>query len=265
MKSQGQMILLAAASITFAPAVVIAWALTFHTGCLPLILPLTIAVVLATALTEQSVARRRCRAQCWFEQGSCLYRVLHRWVIAAVLSSVAASAGTVVLAAGVALADFLHVAVLAADAVLVALLYVVFAHLAGARLRVTPAYRRIFAIRVTVMLNMLAMLITFVYLGLESPPPAYLDGHLELKPTLDAAVRSVTAECLYVDRVLSWVREGEAFGWWLMLRAHRQIEVGELRWLAWVLFLSGGTLGLWAYSTFCARVVAKGTRWMLGR
>ena len=242
------------------PLLVLGWALASPAGCASVAIPVLFAIVLSRAVFEQRVARRRCLAGCWFEGGSALYRLLHGRIVAGTVAALAAVVGTAALMAAVALADILAVAALAADGMLVAFLYIVFAYLARTRLHVRPGFARIFAVRATAIVNTLVMLAVLVTFAVNRPVPAYIDPHLDLAATLDAAVAGTGSACAPLAQVLAAAKEGEAFGWWLMLRANETVDSDPLRWLAWGLFLSGGTLGLWAYGTLCARAVAWGSR-----
>lgn len=250
----GQVITLVVATMA-GPALMLGWSLVYPLGCWSLVLPAVAVFVLMLAGRARMLWRRRCLADCLFVDGSPLHRLLRSRILISLAALIVAMALTSVLMMTVPRWDFSILAIVALDALLITALYLWLHRASAGLLRVNRACRSLFARVWTVRVNVLLMLPLLVLVQLQQPPPDYLDGALQLRPTLQAASASVASECILVDAVVRLGREGEAFAWWVIMKATQAIEQEVLRWVAWLLFLLSGSLSLWAYSSFCAQLV----------
>ena len=257
----GQVITLVAATMA-GPALVLGWSLAYPIGCWSLALPAVAVFVMMLAGRDRMSWRRRCLADCLFIEGSPLHRLLRSRVLISIAALLVAMVLTSVLMMTIPRWDFSILAIVALDALAITALYLWLHGMSAGLLRVNRAGRTLFARVWTVRLNVLLMLPVLVLVQLQQPPPDYLDDALQLRSTLQAASTSVASECLLVDALVRLGREGEAFAWWVIMKATQAIEQEVLRWVAWLLFLLSGSLSLWAYSSFCAQLVHHAQRRM---
>jgi hypothetical protein len=237
------------------PAMVLGWSLLYRFGCWSLLLPAIVVSVLTLAGRDRMSWRRRCLADCLFIEGSLLHRLLRARVLISLVALIVAITLAAVLMMSIPRWDISALAIVALDALAITALYLWLHWTSAGLLRVNSACRTLFARVWTVRLNVLLILPILVVVQLQQPLPDYLDGDRQLRPTLQAATASVASDCPLVDAVVRLGREGEAFAWWAIMKATQAIEQRVLRWVAWLLFLLGGSLSLWAYSSFCVQLV----------
>lgn len=245
------------AAITAGPLLLLTWSALYASSCVVLLIPIFIVAVLTLATREQLRQRRRCVADCYFVSGSLLHRLVSSTKLVTLLSLLVSLGLTTVLLASVPGWGLPVLGLLAMDAVLIALLYFGLLRAASAGLRVRGAFRALFTRRWAVMVNLPLVLLGLLWLQLQQPPPAWLDGALNLEATLRAASDSVGSRCPLIDRVVRLNMEKEAFSWWLTLKGSGLIDDSRLRWVAWLLFLLSGTLALWAYSRLCVYLISR--------
>lgn len=162
---------------------------------------------------------------------------------------------TAILLAGVPALGFQILALLVLDSLLIALFYFAFFHIVAGALQVNEAFRYLFAKRWAIAVNVPFVVAALLFIQLQQPPPAYVDGALNLEETLRAASESIGSECSVVDQLIRLNLEKDGFSWWLMLKGGGSIDDSRVRWVAWLLFLLSGTLGLLAYSRLCVQLV----------
>ena len=144
---------------------------------------------------------------------------------------------------------------LALDSLFIAILYIGLTAAAKGTLSVSEGYRSVFARHWAVTLNIPVVVVGLVLLQLREPPPEYIDPALNPAATMQSASAELASNCRIVDVLTRSNQEAEAFAWWLMIKSSSLIENSHLRWLAWLLFLLSGALGLLAYSRFCAQMI----------
>jgi hypothetical protein len=249
-----QVVVLVAAAVA-GPAMLLLWSLVYRAGCWSLLVPAGVVAVLTAAGRDRLLWRRHCLADCLFVEGSALHRLLRSRILVTLIAAAVATGLTAVLMAQIPSWSFEIVALLALDALLLATLYVALYRLAAGGLHVNPGRRGVLAKSGAVALNLLLVVPALLLVQLQQAPPQYLDAALRLGPTLQAASDSVASGCPLVDQLVRLGQEGEAFAWWLTLRATRAIDDAQLRWIAWLLFLASGTLSLWAYGSFCVQLI----------
>ncbi len=257
----GQVITLVAATMA-GPALALGWSLVYPLGCWSLVLPAVVVFVLTLAGRDRMSWRRRCLADCLFIEGSPLHRLLRSRILISLAALIVAMTLASVLMMTIPRWDFSILAIVALDALAITALYLGLHRMSAGLLRVNRRCRALFARVWTVRLNVLLMLPALVLIQLQQPPPNYLDDALQLRPTLQAASASVASECLPVDALVRLGREGEAFAWWVIMKATQAVEQEVLRWVAWLMFLLSGSLSLWAYSSFCAQLLHHAQRRM---
>lgn len=250
-------ILLMVLAVLTGPSLLMCWLLYYRSGCWALLVPLVIIVVLTLSGRARRLWRRRCIADCLFERGSLLHRLLYSSTWATVLSLAAALVLTAALMMDIPGWNSVVLAVFVLDAVLQAVLYLAIWHLVHRSVRVRPGPRMVLVRSWSVALNVLLMLSVLLAVQLKQPPPAYLETSPQLHEMLQAATAEIGSECQLIDTLVRFGRESEALGWWLTLRATRVTQGTLLAWLAWGLFLLGGSLSLWAYSAFCTELIHK--------
>ena len=262
-KSPLAMVLLPVLAVATGPLLLLSWSLFYSASCVVLVIPALMVVVLTLAARDQLRQRRRCTADCYFVQGSLLHRLVSSTKLVTLLSLAVSVGLTTVLLVSVPAWGLPVMALLTLDAVLIALLYFGLFRAASGGLRVRGAFRYLFARRWAVMVNLPLVLVALLWLQLQQPPPAWLDGSLDLEATLRAASESVGSRCPLVDTAVRLNSEKDAFAWWLTLKGTAELEDSRLRWAAWLLFLLSGTLALWAYSRLCVYLISSAHRWAM--
>ncbi|MCB1785448.1 MAG: hypothetical protein KDJ33_04305 [Gammaproteobacteria bacterium] len=250
----GPMLLLVVA-IAAGPAVLLLWAVVYRLGCWSLFVPIGVAGVLTLFIRERLLWRRRCRADCLFEQDSTWHRLLRGRLFATVYAVALAGVLSGALASAVPTWDFTTLVVVAFDALLLVVLFLGALHLGGTVLKVRERHRRLFARHWAVAVNVFLLLGILLWMQLDRPPPDYLDDGLALGPTLQTASAGVAAVCPIVDTLVRMRVEAEAASWWVAIKASPLVEDHGLRWIAWLAFLVGDALSLWGYGTLCAGLI----------
>lgn len=254
----GPVFALAAATVA-GPAVLLAWSLLYTQSCWVLLIPGLVAVVLTLLARERAVRRRRCLADCWFADGALFHRLLRSRILITLFALVGSMLLAGVLMAAIPVWSFEVLALLSVDALLISLLYFMFLRAAAGALRVNPEFRSLLARRWTIVVNVPLVVVALTIMQLQRPVPEYIVAS-DLIETVHAASDSVGSDCLLVDRVVRLGREAEAVSWWLAINGTQTIDDRRIRWGAWLIFLLGGTLSLWAYSGFCVQLVSFADR-----
>lgn len=257
------MVSLAVLTVATGPLLLLSWSLFYSGPCVVLVIPVLVALLLTLAARDQLRQRRRCVADCYFVAGTLLHRLVSSTKLVTLLSLAVSLGLTTVLLVSVPTWGMAVMVLLTLDAVLIALLYFGLFRAASGGLRVRGAFRFLFARRWAVMVNLPLVLVALLWLQLQQPPPAWLDGSLDLETTLRAASESVGSDCPLVDSAVRLNSEKDAFAWWLTLKGTAALEDSRLRWAAWLVFLLSGTLALWAYSRLCVYLISSAHRWAL--
>ena len=246
--------------IIASPLLLLIWTLIYPHSCWNLIIPLIVLLILAHATWEQLYQRRLCIAECYFNHGTMLHRLTSGTSVVALISISISLVLTIALLTSSVSWGFLELSVLALDALLVALLYVLFSHLAKEALGINSTFQHLFAKHWAVSANIIIVLIAFLVIQLQQTPPEWIDGSLDLRATLFSASEGVGSDCTVVDRLVRLNQEKDALSWWLMIKSTSGIEQSHIRWVAWLLFLVSGTLSIWAYSRLCVAFISLAHR-----
>lgn len=242
-------------AIATGPLLILAWSLVYSGQCVVLIVPLIFTLVVALAARDSMRYRRQCLADGYFVHGSLLHRLFRSTTLISLVSLVSSTLLTTVLLVTVPRWSFEFLILLTLDALFIAILYHVVLHAANGVFSVNRNYRQIFARNWAVAINMPIIVLALLLLQLRQPPPDYIDPTQDIGTTMRAASASLTSNCAVVDLLTRASQEGEAAAWWLMVKSGGKIDNSHLRWVAWLFFLLSGTLGLLAYSRFCAQLV----------
>jgi hypothetical protein len=193
--------------------------------------------------------------------------VLHRLLYSSTWVTLLSLATALVLIAALMMNvpgwDFVVLAVFAFDAVVLAVLYLAIWHLVHRLVRVRTGPRTVLVRSWSTALSVLLMLPVLLAVQLQQSPPAYLDSSPQLYEMLQTATARIGSECQLIDTLVRFGCESEALRWWLTLRATQMTQGTLLAWLAWGLFLLGGSLSLWAYSAFCTELIHKAHRYSM--
>lgn len=251
-------------AIIAGPVILLAWSMIYPALCWSLVIPVLVAVILTAAARDPLRKRRQCIADCYFVEGSLLHRLLRSTKMITLSSFVVSAVLTTILLVGVPAWGFQILALLVLDSLLITLFYFTLFHAAAGALQVNEAFRYLFAKRWAIAVNVPLVVAALLFIQLQQPPPAYVDGSLNLEATLRAASDSIGSECPVVDQLIRLNREKDGFSWWLMLKGSASIGDSRIRWVAWLMFLLSGTLGLWAYSGLCVQLVYTAHRFKNG-
>lgn len=241
--------------------IILTWQKSYSAGCLTLLLPFLVLILLSLALREITIVRRTCLANCYFEQDSFFHRLLRGKMLATLMAFFMACIFTLALMTAVINWQQEVMLLLCFDAMLIALIYLGLRRLTHNSWRVRPAMANVLAKRFSVIINIPLLLVALMYLQLEAQPPAYLDPAKNLKTNLQSASSSLHSQCYWTDRAVRLLQEKEALAWWMMLKASASIKDKQLKWAAWMIFLISGTLGVWGYSRLCLELADLGRKY----
>jgi hypothetical protein len=227
-----------------------AWLLGWHVwfegaGCpIALLFLVPVALFLLLGVTEAALLRRRAALSMYLRPDAGLYRLLRGGVLLLAWQTLKAIGLGLVLLVGAAAWGRGTWAVLAADAVLLAVLYRVAVSLVGSQAR--AGFAGMLARRLLMPLNAGLLLVALVLLTLHSAHPD-LRG-LTLVEALDSRISAVSTACDGVAILARGAATFDALGWWLAETQLTRAELIAVAPFAWAAFVAA-TLGfVWAYS-----------------
>lgn len=247
------------AATAIGPLIMVAWSAIYPISCVSMILPVAVIAILTLRIREKAVKRRACLAHCYFREGSFIYRMIRSGILITLYAIVVSTVLTTALMVSLIAWTDAMIALMVADALVIAFLYLAFTRLSEKTFRVREAFASVFAKDWTVGIGAPLLLGGLVIIQYHSPIPAYIQPD-DLRTTVQAASSSVQSQCPIVNTLAKLNLEKEGFSWWLMIKGARSIEDVSLEWTAWFLFLISGGLSVWAYSYFCVQVIDSAYR-----
>lgn len=218
------------------PVIILGWLVFYAFSCFALVFFVVAALILTLSYRERLWRRRTCIANCWFIKGSILYRVLHsRLWVTVVAFGTAVFFSAILFLTAVSWSP-VQVGIIAADSLLILVLYTGVYHLSARAFGVHQEYRGLFSRGWTVAVNMLLLAAVLLLVQLESPPPDYINDSDDVSETLQAASAAARSQCEWVSLPVQLRQQSEALMWRAVLAGNRAIDDARLRWLLWLFF-----------------------------
>jgi hypothetical protein len=221
------------------------WRATYDSQCLSTAIPALLILLIAFQTAEYSIVRRRCFADCMFNDGTVLHRMFYRRYFAiGIAFFVSIVAGFSLLLNLLTWSDPI-LALLIVDGIVLAFLTPVVTSLG--RQHLNPGIARIATKNVLIVINAGLLLAALLAIQYYSPFPRFVDP-ASLTNTVTQAFAAYGSQCLVTDFLAKLQVAKEGFSWWLMLKANVQLSDPTFRAAAWIIFLVSGSLSVWAYS-----------------
>lgn len=221
------------------------WRATWESQCLSTAIPALLILVIALQTAEYSIVRRRCFADCMFNDGTFFHRMFYRRYFAIGIAFFVSIVAGLSLLLNLITWQEPILALLIVDGVLLALLTP--AVTALGRHHLNPGVARIATKNLLIVINAGLLLAALLAIQFYSPFPAFVDP-ASLTNTITQAFQAYGSQCLATDFMAKLQVAKEGFSWWLMLKANVQLADPTFRAAAWIIFLVSGSLSVWAYS-----------------
>lgn len=238
-------------------ALLLLWREISSLHCASLILPVLVIMMIMFNRRDYALRRRRCVVGCLLKQDTSLYRIFSgHWLISIVSLLLSIISGSILMLQMILWrSDILLM--LALDLLMILALYHGVAYWLQSMAR--PDMNEVVTKQLVTIINTLFLFAGFVMLQLYATFPEYLIPY-SFSQTLAAASESVSSSCDVTQLLLKLLREQEAIGLWLMIKASSQLDNTLLQWLAWVFYLAGSAIGLWGFSRYLTQVLALARR-----
>lgn len=241
--------ILAAVIVTLAGLLI--WRITYGSQCVSTAIPLLVIILIGYQTAEYAVFRRRCFADCFFNDGTVLHRMFYRPYFSIGIAMFVSIVAGLSLLLNLLTWTPPVLALLAVDGFFLAFLTPGSAVLSEGHLR--PSIARLATKNVIATLNAGVLLAALLAIQFYSPFPEFVDP-ASLSNTIAQAFRTVGSQCVATDFLAKLQVAKEGFSWWLMLRANVELADPTFRAAAWILFLLSGSLSVWAYSKLIVQV-----------
>ncbi|MEL6286148.1 MAG: hypothetical protein AAFR41_08170 [Pseudomonadota bacterium] len=252
-------------AILLAPALVMVWVGFYPSGCLALVPVAAMAVVIFSYYWACNAVRARLIADLYFERGA-LFNIIMFSRIRLLLGGLVYTVSlTAFLAFTAVMWGETAVLLLAADALVVFLLLMLFRSLARGALRATDDLAPIIARQFAARVNAVLLTGALTWLALNSAPPDYATGQDSLRGALGAAAQGPFSQCGWIDTLVSWGRQVDALKWWTMTQATGQLSSPDLVLGAWLLFLLSGGVAALGFSVLAVQINHVVLGWDGGR
>lgn len=232
-------------------AALLVWRETYDSQCGSLGIPLLAIAIIGYQTAQYAIYRRRCFADCFFNERSRLHRYYHRAAIPVLLAVVLSVVAGLSLILSALTWSVPVLMLLGVDGLVVAAVIPRGVGVLARHLR--PAMAGTASRSLLASANALLLLPPLLAVQYYSPFPTFLD-QASLANTISQAHEALGSQCLPTDLAVKFHAAKEGISWWLMLRASVELAEPNYRWVAWPLFLISGSLSVWAYSKLIVQV-----------
>ena len=229
----------------------IIWHKAYSTGCLSLLIPLIVGLIISIDVFKSNMQKRCCIANYYFNESSMLYRFLTRSILVSILSIVFSIIISICFLLSITLFNFLDFIIFAIDIFLIYFIYKYLFKKFSNTLKVNVKYTVIK--NWSTHINILLMVIIFIIIQLNSSIPSFVNH--SLTETITNASNSVVSECDCTNYFVKINAEFNAFKWWLMIYANNIIADKNLRWVAWIFFLLTNGISILGFSKYILQLI----------
>lgn len=229
----------------------IIWHEAYSEGCLSLLIPMIVGLVISVGVFKSNMQKRCCIANCYFEESSILYRFLTRSIVVSIFSIGFSIIISIFFLLSITLFNFVDFIILAIDTFLIYFIYKSLLNIFGKTLKDNVKYTVIKNWSAHV--NVLLMTIIFLIIQLNSSIPSFVN--YSLTDTIISASGLVVSECNFTNYFVKLNAEVNAFKWWLMINASHIIDDKSFRWVAWILFLLTNGISILGFSKYILQLI----------
>lgn len=244
------------ASLILAFTALLVWKETYQYHCISLVIPAFVILIISLNARRWAIQRRSCFAKCYFCKSSIITRIYHGKVVVTILAFLASIISGAVLMLNIITWNLSAIVLLAADLVILLLLYWAIQKLLNKSLNKLSA--PIFIKNVTSALNTVILLVSLTVIQFYSKMPNYLASGW--KETITRASNQTNSYCPITNNLVKAQSVKEATGWWLILSTTAQSSNVSIKYIGWLIFLLSGSISLWAYSRYMTEVIYMSIR-----
>lgn len=227
------------------------WKETYIYGCVILIFPLIVLLVISSSYIEIKMQDRMCFKNCYFNETSIFSKILSSRFMVTIFYFLVSLFMTISVMYAVIDYSLELWSYLIFHLFLVVILYKYLINLLSKTIH--EKFLEMFSRELTISISTVFLLLMYIYIAWQGYEPSYLRE--SLKETIIAASNRLSSDCSVVNYILKLKIEIDSSFWWNIHRLSTSLESQSLKTILWLAFIFMNGLGILGLNRFIVQVI----------
>lgn len=200
------------ASLILAFVLLVLWDMFYKSTCLVLIIPIFVIVLVSYDISEQSIQKRRCFSECYFNNQSIFSKILQKGLFIRIVSFMISFISVVILFLDISIWNTTNWIIMILDSLLLVSIYLWILKKTNNTFKSSMGQHivKIWAISI----NAIFLILIMSYINFNTlSTPRYL--HDDLNTTINQAIVQYQSDCNITNEIIKINSSITAFQWWM--------------------------------------------------
>lgn len=232
-------------------SIILVWMISYQLYCFALIIPILSILIISYGFIELKIFIRDCIKNCYIKDKTIVYNILSSKIFISIISLIFSTVFTLSIFIQLIFYEYTIWLYLIFHLFIMIIIYLFLKRYI--KVFITKKAINLIAMKWSINIGMVLIIISFFYITLNGYTPLYLDESLNI--TILNASNSVASNCPLINKIIKFKAELESIFWWITDQTTGQIDIVAIKFTLWSLFIFINSLALIGINRFIVTII----------